>query len=70
MLFLLAKQKRKQPDKSSGESDSGGEEKSKQNVPAASPAGTTAPSSSYCDNDVGHWLGRSFSMTSTQKIEI
>lgn len=70
MLFVLARQKRKQPDKSSTESDRGGEDNSKQNVPAASTAGTTEPSSSFCDNDVGHWLGRSFSMRSTQKIEI
>ncbi|KAG8231401.1 hypothetical protein J437_LFUL011338, partial [Ladona fulva] len=79
------RQKRKQPDESSGESDTGGEEKSKQNVGACTTApiavlsvssGSSLPSVSavqdqtYLDNDVGHWLGRSFSMTSSQKMEV
>ena len=34
------------------------------------PSGSDAQGQSYCVNDVGHWLGRSFGITSSQKMEI
>lgn len=91
---FLANQKRKKPEKSSGESDSDGEGLKQKSLAAASDDAATASTSAtvsvptdtgptasvqtsstaqqqnYAENDVGHFLGRSFSMSSAQKLEI